>query len=64
MTKKHFTAIANALNLRFTSALELPDSLRDSVTDEIEQIAISLADQFEEVNPLFNLSKFLAVALA
>ena len=58
MTAKHFKAIAYAINHRWTSAVD------DSAIYEIEQIAVDLANQFEGFNPLFNRSKFLAVALA
>mgnify|MGYP003988671163 CR=1 FL=1 len=57
MTRKHFEAIAFALNHRFTSAID------QSASNEIEQIAVDLANQFEQFNTQFNRSKFLAVAL-
>ena len=56
MTRKHFTAIAKALNFTYSNC---PDH-REVVTT----LASALADQFESVNPRFNRSKFLAVALA
>ena len=55
MTRKHFEAVANRLN----EALKLSDDFA-----RIEKLAISLANDFEEFNPHFNRSKFLAVALA
>jgi len=55
MTAKHFKAVA----LRLNEAIRLSDDL-----DRITNLAISLADDFEQFNPLFNRSKFLAVALA
>ena len=55
MTKQHFEAIAFTINLSFTHA---PNPL------VIETLAVNLADQFEQFNPYFNRSKFLAVALA
>ena len=58
MTRKHFEVIAYALNHRFTSAID------QSASDEIEQIAVDLANQFEQFNAHFNRSKFLAVALS
>jgi hypothetical protein len=58
MTKKHFTAIAYAINHRFTSAVD------DSAIYEIEQIAVDLANQFEKFNENFNRSKFLSVCLS
>lgn len=58
MTKKHFTAIANAINA------ELRASHCDSEKTGIMKTATSLADQFEQFNAQFNRSKFLAVALA
>ena len=57
MTAKHFKAIADTLFHRFNSAVD------ESASREIEQIAVDLANQFEQFNPLFNRSKFLAVAL-
>ena len=57
MTRKHFTAIANALFHRFNSAVD------ESASREIEQIAVDLANEFEKFNAGFNRSKFLAVAL-
>ena len=58
MTKKHFTAIANAIFHRYNSAVD------ESASREIEQIAVDLANEFEKFNPQFNRSKFLAVALS
>ena len=58
MTKKHFTAVAETLNLSFRNA---PSVQAENI---LTTLACNLADQFEEVNPLFNRSKFLAVALA
>jgi len=55
MTRQHFQAVAERLN----EALRLSDDFA-----RIEKLAISLADDFEEFNPNFNRSKFLAVALA
>jgi hypothetical protein len=58
MTKKHFTAVAETLNLSFRNAPS------EQVENILTTLAANLADQFEEANPLFNRSKFLAVALA
>ena len=58
MTKQHFTAIANAIFHRYNSALT------KDLREEIEQIAVDLANEFEKFNPQFNRSKFLAVALS
>jgi len=58
MTKKHFTAVAETLNLSFRNA---PN---EQIENILTTLAANLADQFEEVNPLFNRSKFLSVALA
>ena len=55
MTKQHFTAIAETINLSFTHA---PNP------NVITTLAVNLADDFEKFNPNFNRSKFLAVALA
>ena len=57
MTRKHFTAIANAIFHRYNSAVD------ESASREIEQIAVDLANEFEKFNSGFNRSKFLAVAL-
>ena len=57
MTAKHFKAIADVLFHRHNSAVD------ESAEQEIIQIAVDLASQFEKFNPMFNRSKFLAVAL-
>ena len=54
MTRQHFETIANTINLSYTHA---PNPL------VIETLAVNLADRFEQFNPNFNRSKFLAVAL-
>ena len=54
MSAKHFKAVAERLN----EALRLSDDFF-----RVQKLAISLADDFEEFNPNFNRSKFLAVAL-
>jgi len=66
MTKQHFEAIAQALaegvlHKQFTDV-----SMEALVAEQktIEGIAVALANQFEQFNPNFNRSKFLAVALA
>ena len=56
MTRKHFTTIANNLNL----ALHNDPNAHNAIV----LLARNLADQFEQFNPNFNRSKFLAVALA
>jgi len=58
MTKQHFTAVAETLNLSFRNA---PSEQAENI---LTTLACNLADQFEAVNPRFNRSKFLAVALA
>ena len=58
MTKRHFTAVAETLNLSFRNAPS------EQVENILTTLAANLADEFEAVNPLFNRSKFLAVALA
>ena len=58
MTRKHFTAVAETLNLSFRNA---PSAQVENI---LTTLASNLADQFEAVNPQFNRSKFLAVALA
>ena len=58
MTKKHFTAVAESLNLSFRNS---PNEQTDNI---LTTLAVNLADEFENINPLFNRSKFLAVALA
>ena len=55
MTRQHFNAIAETINLSFTHA---PNP------NVITTLAVNLADDFEKFNPNFNRSKFLAVALA
>tara|TARA_Y100000310_G_scaffold338666_1_gene429033 strand:+ start:1052 stop:1219 length:168 start_codon:yes stop_codon:yes gene_type:complete len=54
MTRQHYTAIAQTINLSFTHA---PNP------NVITTLAVNLADDFEKFNPNFNRSKFLAVAL-
>ena len=54
MTRKHFQAVAERLN----EARRLSQNL-----ESIIKLATSLADDFEQFNPNFNRSKFLAVAL-
>mgnify|MGYP001323698428 FL=1 len=56
MTKKHFTLVANNLNI----ALHNDPNAHNAIT----LLARNLADEFETLNPLFNRSKFLSVALA
>jgi hypothetical protein len=58
MTKQHFTAIAESLNLSFRNS---PNEQTDNI---LTTLAANLADEFEKANPRFNRSKFLAVALA
>ena len=58
MTRKHFSAVAETLNLSFRNA---PSVQAENI---LKTLACNLADQFEAVNPNFNRSKFLAVALA
>jgi len=56
MTKKHFTLVANNLNI----ALHNDPNGHNAIV----LLARNLADEFETLNPLFNRSKFLSVALA
>tara|TARA_R100000808_G_scaffold2572_1_gene10035 strand:+ start:2434 stop:2610 length:177 start_codon:yes stop_codon:yes gene_type:complete len=58
MTRQHFTAVAESLNLSFRNA---PN---EQVENILTTLATNLADEFENFNPHFNRSKFLAVALA
>ena len=58
MTRKHFTAVAETLNLSFRNAPS------EQVENILTTLAANLADEFEAANPNFNRSKFLAVALA
>tara|TARA_R100000664_G_C2705708_1_gene104396 strand:+ start:87 stop:263 length:177 start_codon:yes stop_codon:yes gene_type:complete len=58
MTRQHFTAIAESLNLSFRNA---PNEQAENI---LTTLATNLADEFENFNPHFNRSKFLAVALA
>lgn len=58
MTTKHFKTVAETLNLSFRNA---PSEQAENI---LTTLAANLADQFEAVNPRFNRSKFLAVALA
>jgi hypothetical protein len=55
MTKKHFTIVARELNI----ALHNDPNGHNAIT----LLARNLATEFEILNPLFNRSKFLAVAL-
>ena len=55
MTRKHYQLVAEQLNFSFTHA---PNP------NVIVALAANLADQFEQDNPRFNRSIFLAVALA
>jgi len=55
MTRRHYQIVAETLNLSFTHA---PNP------NVIVALAANLAEQFEQENPRFNRSKFLAVALA
>ena len=67
MTAKHFKAIAETLNdriQRIHGAWTRPYDGSDPRIQEVEAVAIELANQFEQFNPNFNRSKFLAVALA
>ena len=57
MTKQHFTTIAETFNLSFRNA---PSQQAENI---LTTLAVNLADDFERVNPRFNRSKFLAVAL-
>ena len=57
MTTKHFKAVAETINLSFRMA---PAGQAENI---LTTLAANLADQFEAVNPRFNRSKFLAVAL-
>ncbi len=58
MTTKHFNSVAEGINLSFRNAPS------EQVENILTTLAANLADQFEEFNPRFNRSKFLAVALA
>jgi len=58
MTRQHFTAVAESLNLSFRNA---PNEQAENI---LTTLATNLADEFENFNPHFNRSKFLAVALA
>jgi hypothetical protein len=58
MTKQHFTAVAEKLNLSFRNA---PNQQAENI---LATLAANLADEFGSFNPHFNRSKFLAVALA
>ena len=54
MTKQHYEAIAETCNLSYTHA---PNPL------VVETLIVNLADRFEQFDPRFNRSKFLAAAL-
>lgn len=56
MTTKHFVAIASNLNI----ALHNDPNAHNAIV----LLARNLADEFQEMNPRFNRSKFLSVALA
>ena len=55
MTRKHFALVAKELNFSLRNAPNSAPIIRD--------LATALANEFEKVNPNFNRSKFLAVAL-
>ena len=60
MTKKHFEAIAQILNL---NKVEDPDGEFDAGYDwAVSSIAEALCDVFEVDNPNFNRTMFLAAA--
>ena len=59
MTKKHFTAIANAINLQLRRR-----SCDDSIRCGIMRTAEALANEFEQFNSNFDRRKFLSVAFA
>ena len=56
MTKKHFTIVANNLSKALSND--------PNAYNAIVLLARNLADEFEALNPLFNRSKFLSVALS
>jgi len=58
MTRKHFEAVAQSINLSYRNA---PNEQAEII---LSTLASNLAYQFELANPRFNRSKFLAVALA
>jgi len=58
MTRKHFEAVAQSINLSFRNA---PNEQAEII---LSTLASNLAYEFELANPRFNRSKFLAVALA
>jgi len=58
MTRQHFEAVAETLNLSYRNAPS------EQVENILTTLAANLADEFEKTNPRFNRSKFLAVALA
>ena len=65
MTAKHFKAIADTINKHLHSLNQFKTiGFNDSEAVALSQLASELADQFEQFNPQFNRSKFLAVALA
>ena len=57
MTKQHFEAVARTCNLSYTHAPS------QQVENILTTLIVNLADRFEQFNPRFNRSKFLAVAL-
>ena len=58
MTRKHFEAVAQSINLSFRNA---PNEQAEII---LSTLASNLAYEFELANPRFDRSKFLAVALA
>ena len=65
MTKKHFEVIALQINeLKKPKGQNWSRLFAHAVNVTCEDLAVNLADQFEQINPNFNRSMFLAVALA
>lgn len=68
MTKKHFEVIALQINAAKQKAdgrwNEVGMGKNRRAGNPLLDLAVNLADEFEQINPNFNRSKFLAVALA
>lgn len=67
MTRKHFQAVADAINNARLTKLEASmqtDGYKSGRSDGIRTIALRLADKLGDFNPRFNRDEFLAACYA